>query len=88
MILALVAAMVAAQPQTLFTVDPQHRLIEGVATDGKAVWVSSLIDRQILQCAKRCKTIATLPEVPLPLPQARTISSPSRRPTVFQSAPT
>ena len=62
MILALVAAMAAVQPQMLFTVDPQHRLIEGVATDGKAIWVSSLIDRQILECRKNCKTIATLPE--------------------------
>ncbi|MCL6740031.1 hypothetical protein LZ518_02635 [Sphingomonas sp. RB56-2] len=50
------------QPQTLFTVDPVHRLIEGVASDGRNIWLSSLIDRQILQCGKSCKTIATLPE--------------------------
>jgi hypothetical protein len=60
-ILALAAAA-ALQPQTLFTVDPQHRLIEGVASDGRNIWVSSLIDRQILECAKGCKTIATLPD--------------------------
>ena len=61
MILALAAAA-AMQPQTLFTVDPKHRLIEGVASDGRIVWVSSLIDRQILQCRKSCKAIATLPD--------------------------
>ena len=61
MILALAAAA-AMQPQTLFTVDPAHRLIEGIASDGKTIWLSSLIDRQILSCTMRCRTIATLPE--------------------------
>ena len=55
--------MVAAalQPQTVVTVDPRHRLIEGVASDGKRIWVSSLIDRQILVCGRHCSTLATLP---------------------------
>jgi hypothetical protein len=62
MILSLLAAA-ALQPQTVLTVDPRHRLIEGVASDGKTIWLSSLIDRQILSCRKqRCKTLATLPE--------------------------
>lgn len=61
MILALFAAA-ALQPQTVVTVDPAHRLIEGVASDGKTVWLSSLIDRQILACTTSCKTLATLPE--------------------------
>lgn len=62
MILTLLAAVVL-QPTTVVTVDPRHRLIEGVASDGKTVWLSSLIDRQILACKKgRCKTLATLPE--------------------------
>ena len=62
MILALFAAA-ALQPQTVVTVDPSHRLIEGVASDGKTIWLSSLIDRQILACRnKRCKTLAMLPE--------------------------
>lgn len=60
MILAALA-LLAAQPQAILTVDPEHRLIEGVATDGEQVWVSSLIDGQILQCATRCSTFATLP---------------------------
>ena len=54
-------ALIAAQPQTIVTVDPKHALVEGVASDGSAIWLSSLIDRQILACAKSCKTIATLP---------------------------
>ena len=63
MILGAVAALgLAAQPTTVVTIDPSHRLIEGLATDGRSIWVSSLIDRQILQCRKRCATIATLPE--------------------------
>ena len=61
MILALFAAA-ALQPQTAVTVDPTHRLIEGVASDGKTVFLSSLIDRQILSCRNGCKTLATLPE--------------------------
>ena len=61
MILAFAAAA-ALQPQTVVTVDPSHRLIEGVASDGKTIWLSSLIDRQILACRKTCKTLATLPE--------------------------
>jgi hypothetical protein len=54
-------AAVALQPQTVVTVDPRHRLIEGVATDGRRIWLSSLIDRQILACTSRCTTLATLP---------------------------
>jgi hypothetical protein len=60
--LAAALALAAAQPATVVTVDPRHRLIEGVATDGKTIWVSSLIDRQILRCSNSCATIATLPE--------------------------
>ena len=63
MIGALLAAAAAAfQPQTVLTVDPRHQLIEGIATDGSTIWLSSLIDRQILACTSSCKTLATLPE--------------------------
>jgi hypothetical protein len=57
------AAMAAAalQPQTVVTVDPSHLLIEGIATDGRRIWLSSLIDRQILTCTIRCTVLATLP---------------------------
>lgn len=63
MILATLAGLaLAAEPVTVATIDPKHRLVEGVTTDGKTIWVSSLIDRQILQCRKACATIATLPD--------------------------
>jgi hypothetical protein len=59
----ILAAMAAAvlQPRTVVTADPGHRLIEGVASDGKRIWLSSLIDRQILACFTHCTTLATLP---------------------------
>lgn len=59
-LIALAAA--AAQPQTILTIDPKHRLVEGVASDGKTIWVSSILDRQILECRAECRTFATLPE--------------------------
>ena len=63
MILAAVAALaLAAEPATVIDIDPSHRLVEGVATDGSAIYVSSVLDRQILACSKTCRTIATLPE--------------------------
>ena len=55
------ALLLAAQPQTILTVDPKHSLIEGVASDGSTIWLSSLVDRQILACATTCTTLATLP---------------------------
>ena len=63
MILALIAAASAlAQPALLFEVPAKHRLIEGVAMDGRTVFVSSVLDRQILKCRKSCATFATLPK--------------------------
>ncbi len=53
-------ALLATQPQTVVTVDPKHRLVEGVASDGQTIWVSSLFDRQILACRKTCRTLATI----------------------------
>ena len=32
------------------TIDPKHRIVEGVASDGSTIWVSSILDRQILAC--------------------------------------
>lgn len=61
-LLAMVAAAAAAQPpQTVLTIDPKHRLVEGVASDGTTIWVSSILDRQILACRAACRTLATLP---------------------------
>ena len=56
------AAAIAAQPQTILTIDPKHRIVEGVASDGRTVWVSSVLDRQILTCRSTCRTLATLPK--------------------------
>lgn len=59
-LVALLAAT-AAQPQTVLTIDPRHRLVEGVASDGTTIWVSSILDRQVLACKASCRTLATLP---------------------------
>ena len=55
------AAAAALQPQPILTIDPRHRLVEGVATDGSTIFVSSVLDRQILACRTTCRTFATLP---------------------------
>jgi sugar lactone lactonase YvrE len=61
-VIALLAfAAAAAQPQTVLAVDSKHRLVEGVASDGRTIWVSSVLDRQILACRATCRTLATLP---------------------------
>lgn len=53
--------LAAAQPQTVLTVDPKHRLVEGIASDGSTIWLSSIIDRQLLACRSTCETLVTLP---------------------------
>jgi hypothetical protein len=45
----------------VLTIDPRHRVVEGVASDGTTIWLSSVLDRQILACKANCRTIATLP---------------------------
>ena len=57
------AAVAAASPyQYALTIDPSHRLVEGIATDGEAIFVSSVLDQEILRCTKACKRFATLPK--------------------------
>ena len=46
----------------MLTLDPKHRIVEGIATDGSTIWVSSILERQILACRASCKTLATLPK--------------------------
>jgi len=48
-LLALTAAADPPPPTLLFTVPAEHRLIEGIATDGRAIWLSSVLDRTILE---------------------------------------
>ena len=69
----ILALLLAAQAVTNMlaveeVIPPAHKLVEGVASDGKTIWVSSVLDRQILSCPRRtspnipkCRTLATLP---------------------------
>jgi hypothetical protein len=58
----LLAGLVAvAQPTTVVTVDPGHRIVEGVASDGRTIWLSSVLDSTILACTTKCTTLARLP---------------------------
>lgn len=65
--LAIAAAAAVVQPHVIAVVPREHRIVEGVATNGLEIWVSSVLDRQILQCASTCRTIATLPDGLSPL---------------------
>jgi hypothetical protein len=58
----LAAAAPAVQPYTVITVDPRHRLVEGVASDGGTIWVSSVFDRTVVVCRRTCRDLAILPE--------------------------
>lgn len=46
LLLALTAA--ADAPEAVYSAPAQHRLVEGVATDGATIWLSSVLDRNIL----------------------------------------
>jgi len=46
LLLALTAA--ADAPEAVYSAPAQHRLVEGVATDGATIWLSSVLDRTIL----------------------------------------
>lgn len=60
--ISLLFAAAALQLQPVLTVDPNHRIIEGVASDVKTIWVSSLVDRKIINCTTAsCRTLVTLP---------------------------
>jgi hypothetical protein len=46
----LAAAAASTQPATtVLTVPASHHLIEGIATDGQRIWLSSVVDREILE---------------------------------------
>ena len=59
--LAIAAAAAVAQPNVVAVIPPDHRLVEGIASDGTTIWVSSVLDRQILACTNSCRTLAVLP---------------------------
>lgn len=46
--LLLALAGPADAPATAFTVPAEHRVVEGIATDGHTVWLSSVFDRTII----------------------------------------
>jgi sugar lactone lactonase YvrE len=58
----LATAAPALQPHIMVRIDPKHRLVEGVASDGGTIWVSSVLDRTIVACRRTCHEIAILPE--------------------------
>lgn len=68
-ILFLVAAPAAswAAPTVAYTINPKHRIVEGLASDGSTLFVSSILDRTIIACRETCDREFTLagPAVPL-----------------------
>lgn len=57
---ALIAAAPANTPTIAYQIDPMHRIVEGIASDDADLWVSSILDRVILRCAKVCTPAFTL----------------------------
>lgn len=57
---ALLAAAPPATPSVAYRIDPQHRIVEGIASDGKGLWLSSIIDRVVLRCTSTCRPAFTL----------------------------
>lgn len=67
-LLALTAAAGPPPPTVLFTVPAEHRLIEGIATDGRTIWLSSVLDRTILERSGEAVRAIPLPDgIPNPL---------------------
>jgi hypothetical protein len=48
-LLAAAAAPAPPEATTALTVPASHRLIEGIASDGETIWLSSVVDREILE---------------------------------------
>ncbi|MEO6581175.1 MAG: hypothetical protein ABIN83_08500 [Sphingomicrobium sp.] len=64
--LAAALALAATSPTLVYTIDPRHRIVEGIATDGQTVWLSSIMDRTIIACRRECRTLVRLPAGPHP----------------------
>ncbi len=52
-LLAVAATPTPPAAVTILTVPASHRLIEGIATDGETIWLSSVVDREILEWRPR-----------------------------------
>jgi hypothetical protein len=61
MALPFMLLIAAAAQSTVASIDPRHRLIEGVATNGRTIWVSSILDRTIIACRGTCRDLTVLP---------------------------
>lgn len=59
--LALLIAGPVETPHTLFEVPASEHLIEGIATDGTTVWVTSVLDRHVIAWRDGKRTIITVP---------------------------
>lgn len=60
--LLLLLAAGSADPAVVLTIPAEHRLIEGVATDGATIWTSSVVDRKILASRDGRLTVLALPD--------------------------
>lgn len=72
--LLLASQQVTSMIPVELVVDPEHQLVEGVASDGRTIWVSSVIDRKIMVCPpprrnkqRSCRTLTVLPRTLHPL---------------------
>lgn len=54
--------LAAAGPATLFTIPPERRLVEGIASDGRTIWVSSVLDRTIVARTDNRLSAVKLPD--------------------------
>jgi hypothetical protein len=55
------ALLSAASPPTVaYTIDPKHRIVESIASDGTDLWLTSILDRTILKCTSTCTAAFTL----------------------------
>lgn len=60
--LALLIAGPADTPKTLFEVPASEHLIEGIASDGRTVWVTSVLDRHVIAWRDGKLTVMRVPE--------------------------
>lgn len=68
---ALLLAATATPPTVVFTLAPEYRLVEGIASDGETIWLSSVLDRTIIERRGRVERQWKLPAtVGLPLGMA------------------
>lgn len=60
MILAAALLSAAPPPAVAYTINPRHSIVEGIASDGSDLWLTSILDRAVIKCAATCATAFTL----------------------------